>query len=182
MTLTNRANDRRQLNEASLKELALAYVARYATTRAKLRAYLLRKVRERGWSGERPANVEWLADHLSELGYVDDAGYALSKARALAARGYGKRRLVDQLRLAGVEDGDRAEATAHADEELVEAGLRFARRRRIGPFANGPAGPREREKWTAAMVRAGHPYELARAIVAIAPGAEVDVDALQDCV
>ena len=39
------------LDEAGLNELALAYVARYATSRAKLLAYLARKLRERGWGG-----------------------------------------------------------------------------------------------------------------------------------
>jgi regulatory protein len=37
------------LDQAALQELALRYVGKYATTRAKLRAYLGRKLRERGW-------------------------------------------------------------------------------------------------------------------------------------
>ena len=38
------------LNEEQLKEMALRYVGRFATSRAKLRAYLTRKIRERGWA------------------------------------------------------------------------------------------------------------------------------------
>jgi regulatory protein len=37
-----------------------------------------------------------------------------------------------------------------------------------------------REKAIAAMVRAGHPFGLARAIVEIEPGASVDMDELAE--
>ena len=108
-------------------ELALRYVGKYATTRAKLRQYLARKMRERGWAGDGEPDLERLADRFAELGYVDDAAYALAKSRSLTARGYGKRRLVEQLRQAGVEEADGAEAAAYADDEAVEAALRLAR-------------------------------------------------------
>ena len=39
------------LDQEGLERLALFYAGRYATTRAKLRTYLKRKVAERGWSG-----------------------------------------------------------------------------------------------------------------------------------
>jgi regulatory protein len=169
------------LNEAKLQELALAYVGRFATTRAKLRAYLARKVRERGWSGEREPNLEALANRFAERGYIDDAAYALSKAQGLTARGYGKRRIVEKLRIAGVEEDDSAAAREHAHEKQLAAALRFAERRKIGPFARENMADRNvREKAIAAMVRAGHPFGLARAIVEIEPGASVDMDELAE--
>lgn len=121
-----------------LRELALRYVGKYATTRAKLRQYLTRKIRERGWDGRAEPDLERLADRFAELGYVDDASYAMAKSRTLSARGYGKRRVSDQLRLAGVEEADSLAATAHADSEAVDAALRLAERRRLGPFADQP--------------------------------------------
>lgn len=170
------------LTQAALQELALRYVGKYATTRAKLRSYLARKLRERGWEGEREPDLEALANRFAELGYIDDASYALVQSRSLSSRGYGKRRLTQKLRLAGVEDVDSGEANAHADGDAVDAALRFAKRRRLGPFATTAADPRQREKWIAAMVRAGHGFGLARAIAWLTPGAEIDADALQDCV
>lgn len=178
MTLTKRGPRQRELNDSSLQELALFYVGKYATTRAKLRAYLARKIRERGWEGDGTPNLDRLINRLAGLGYVDDAAYALSKSRALSARGYGKQRLAQKLRLDGVEEKDRTAADAHADEQSVTAALRFAERRRLGPFANAAPDPRQREKWIATLVRAGHGFGLARAIAAIAPGASFDVDAL----
>src|SRR3954447_17197003 len=103
------------LDARRLEEIALRYVGRYATSRAKLTAYLSRKVRERGWSGEREPDLDALVERFADLGYIDDAAYALSKSQALSNRGYGLRRLEQKLRLAGIEDGDAAEARSHAE-------------------------------------------------------------------
>lgn len=162
-----------------LQELALRYVSRYSTTRAKLSAYLARKVRERGW--DDPCGPDWdaITQRFAELGYIDDAAFALSKSRALAGRGYGKRRLLDKLYAAGVDEEDSAAARKHADQEAVSAALRFAERRGIGPFAPAKSNDRRaRERALAAMVRAGHGFALARAIIGLAPGEDVDLDDL----
>ena len=168
------------LNGERLQELALRYVGRFATTRAKLRAYLARKLRERGWDDAREPEVDALTTRFAELGYIDDAAYALSKAQALSGRGYGKRRLADKLRVDGVGEADGAAAIAHADSEAADAALRFAERRRLGPYAAAAADPRLREKWIAAMVRAGHSFALARAIAVLPPGGDVDPEALTE--
>jgi regulatory protein len=169
------------LDSRRLEETALRYVGRYATTRAKLRAYLSRKLRERGWSEEREPDVDALANRFCELGYVDDAAFAMAKSQALTSRGYGKRRLSEKLRVAGVGDEDSGEARDHADAHAVEAALRFAERRRIGPFAaQAPEDPKQREKAIAAMVRAGHSFDLARAIARLEPGTAVDEDVLRE--
>jgi regulatory protein len=168
------------LSQQQLDDLALRYVGRYATSRARLCTYLGRKIRERGWSGEREPDIEALADRLARLGYVDDAAYALSKSRALTGRGYGKRRLTEKLRHAGIGEEDGAAARAHADAEALAAALRFAERRRLGPFATVAADPASREKAMAALARAGHSFALARAIADLPPGAEIDMDALRD--
>ena len=163
-----------------MRELALRYVGKYATTRAKLREYLTRKIRERGWAESGEPDLEALAARFAELGLIDDAAFALAKSRSLSARGYGKRRLADQLRRAGVDDADGADASAHADDEAVDAALRLAQRRRIGPFAEEPADRPQREKWIAAMVRAGHGFTLANVIARLEPGQEIDLDHLRE--
>ena len=167
------------LGAEKLEELALAYVARFATTRAKLAAYLKRKLSERGWDGAGEPPVEAIVGKAARAGYVDDAAFAISKARALSGRGYGPRRLAQALQAAGVGEQDGEAARDHASGEAAEAALRFARRRRIGPFARARPSPEAREKALAAMVRAGHDFRLAKAILAIEPGAEVDSQALE---
>jgi len=160
------------LNEETLNELALRYVGRFATTRAKLGTYLGRKLRERGWDGPGSANPEAIVERFADLGYVDDASYALSKSRSLTGRGYGKRRVVQAMRVAGIDESDSEAAREFADAEAMNAALRFAEKKRLGPFAvSEVADPRERQKAIAAMVRAGHGFELARKIVNLSPGA-----------
>lgn len=169
------------LDESKLNELALRYVGRFSTTRAKLRSYLARKIRERGWGGAHEPDLVRIADRFGELGYIDDAAYALARSEALTGRGYGKRRVLETLRSAGVAEDDGAAARDHADAEAVAAALRFAKRRRIGPFADSPLrDPKEREKALGAMVRAGHGFNLARAILRLAPGADVDMEELSE--
>jgi regulatory protein len=163
-----------------MHELALFYVGRFATTRAKLSAYLNRKLRERGWDGVAPPEVEKLVERLAASGLIDDALYAQSKARSLTERGYGIARVRQSLRAAGIDEADGAEAHDLAAEGAADAALRFARRRRIGPYAQTEVDRAGRQKALAAMVRAGHGFELARAVVEAEPGTELDIDDLQE--
>ena len=171
---------RKPLNGERMHELALYYVGRFATTRAKLATYLNRKLRERGWEGDAPAEIDKLVERLAASGLVDDALYAQSKARSLTERGYGIARVRQSLRAAGVDEADGAEAQDMAVEGAADAALRFARRRRIGPYAESAPDRTGREKALASMVRAGHGFELARAVVDAEPGSELDLDDLRE--
>lgn len=153
-----------------LRDLALHYVGRFASTRAKLVAYLRRKLRERGWRGDKAADVEALAERFADLGYIDDASYAAMKGGALTRRGYGARRVAESLRAAGVESEDRTEAEEQAAADRWNAAETFARRKRIGPFASEPPSRALREKRIAAFLRAGHDYDMARIWTDAAPG------------
>lgn len=164
------------LDEERLRELALHYVGRFATTRAKLKAYCERKLRERGWAGERPPDVAALVERIGELGYVDDRVFALAKAGSLTARGLGGRRVRQALHQAGVDEGDAEGGLQLADEQAGESALRFARRKRIGPFATTKADQPAREKALATMIRAGHGFALARKIVDAEPGEELNFE------
>ena len=168
------------LDAGKLNELALAYVGKFATTRAKLKSYLIRKVRERGWGDGPAVDLEALAERFAEQGYVDDAAYALSKSRSLTARGYGLRRVDQSLRIAGVEEPDAAPALGVAHSDAVESALRFAERRHLGPFAREAGDRKMREKALGSMIRAGHCFGLARAIIDLPPGAEIDLDELSE--
>ena len=154
------------LDRERLERLALRYVERYSTTRAKLTAYLVRKVRERGWVEDDPPATEELVERLAELRYVDDAAFAIARTASLMRRGYGPRRVTADLRAAGVGD-------QHQDSEVAErweAALAFARRKRIGPFAAEQADRIGRDKAFAALMRAGHEVGIAKRILKAAPG------------
>lgn len=154
----------RPLDATGLEELALAYVARFATSAAKLEAYLARKLRERGWEGEGEAPVAALVARFVAAGYVDDAAYARSKSAGLLRRGYGERRIGQALGAAGISPALREEVRA-GKGAARRAALAMARKRAFGPF--GPEIPdrARREKQIAAMLRAGHPLDSARELV-----------------
>lgn len=157
------------LDAAALDRLALRYVERFATTRGKLADYLRRKMRERGWDGS-PVDPDMVAVRMVELGYVDDRAFAEARAAAMTRRGLGAVRVSAALRQAHVGEEDAAAVAPALEEGAVAAALDFARRRRIGPYAEAPADRPLREKQLARMVRAGHPFALARRIVATDPG------------
>jgi regulatory protein len=170
------------LNSASLHELALSYVARFATSAAKLERYLRRKLHERGWEGETPADTAALAARFVELGYVDDAVYARAKSSSLLGRGYGGRRVNQALGEAGIAAEIR-EDVAPGERAARAAALRLAQRRRFGPFGTEPPDRERREKQLSAMLRAGHSLDNARHLVnaaseeqALAWAGDVDED------
>lgn len=178
MAMQQRRKPRPPLTAASLEDMALNYVGRFATSRAKLVSYLHRKLRERGWDGPGDPAAEELAERFARMGYIDDRAFALSKARSLTGRGYGERRVKQALSLAGIADEDGNDARDLAEEEAVAAALRFARRRAIGPFAANLPDQAQRERALAAMIRAGHRFPIARAIVDLKPGENPDAEVL----
>jgi regulatory protein len=154
----------RPLDPARLEELALAYVARFATSAAKLEDYLRRKLRERGWAGEGEADLAGLVARFVAARYVDDMAFARSRSHSLLRRGYGTRRIDQALGAAGIAEELRE--TVRADKGAQRAAaLALARKRRFGPFGSLRPDRAQREKQLAAMLRAGHPLDIAREMV-----------------
>ena len=154
----------RPLDRVSLEALALPYVARFATSAAKLERYLVRKLRERGWEGDGEADPGGIVRRFAELGYVDDAAYARSKGGSLLRRGYGPRRIRQALAEAGIDEEIRA-ATRASEGQERRAALAMARKRGFGPFGKARPDRPLREKQLAAMLRAGHSLDSAREMV-----------------
>jgi regulatory protein len=164
------------LDSAALERLALGYAGRYATSRAKLADYLRRKLGERGWDGEADPPVAGIVERFAELGYVDDRALADAKGRTLGARGYGERRLAAALGGLGIVDSDARPAREQAAADAWGTALRFAERKRIGPFADHVADEKGRRRAFGAMIRAGHSLDHARRIVGAAPGTVPEPD------
>lgn len=152
------------LDSARLEELALAYVARFATSAAKLEGYLARKLRERGWDGEGEAPVAALVARFVAAGYVDDAAFARAKSGSLLRRGYGQRRIGQALHAAGIAEDVREEVRAGEGEQR-RAALAMAIKRGFGPFGRQAPDRPQREKQIAALLRAGHRLDSARELV-----------------
>ncbi len=157
------------LDPQALRELAFSYVARFATSRARLSAYLGRKLAERGWTGEGGPDVAALVGEMADKDYLDDAAYAAMKAGSLTRRGYGARRVAQMYYADGIAEDDRGDAEDIVDEGRIEAAIALARRRRFGPFGDRPPDDDTRRRQLAAMVRAGHGFALADRLLKLGP-------------
>ncbi|MEY2925746.1 MAG: hypothetical protein RL367_223 [Pseudomonadota bacterium] len=154
--------ERPPIDASELRALALAYVARYLTSQAKLDHYLRRKLRERGWADEGDPPIAAMVQHCAALGFVDDSGFATAKTASLARRGFGSNRIRAALKGAGVSDTIIAQANCPSEDVARQIALAFVRRKRIGGYATKPATPDQRRKWIATLMNAGHGYALAR--------------------
>lgn len=156
------------INMVDLRRYALAYVGRYATTRGRLRSYLVRKTKERGWAEEDAPDFDSLIENFVELGYVDDAAFAASRSAALIRRGYGPVRVRGALQQSGIAPTLLAEHAQFDEDAQFSAAITFAKRRRLGPFArDGSANPDAKafQRAMAAMMRAGHSFEVAQRVL-----------------
>jgi regulatory protein len=153
----------RPLDSAGLRSLALFYVGRYATTRAKLSQYLKRKLRERGWEEEESPDVAALVEQLAALSYVDDDAFAQARAGALQRRGFGPGRVRASLEQAGIDRDTSVKLASLTPEDALAAAVSLARRRRFGRFGTANDDPKLRQRQMAALIRAGHGFDAARA-------------------
>jgi regulatory protein len=156
-------------NEASLREAALNYLARYATTEAGLSRVLhrridrwMREAADRDTAAEQAATakatIAGIVARMVELGLLNDDAFAESKARGLALNGRSRRAIEARLMAKGI-DPDRARAVLPEGEaaELVSA-LILARKRRIGPFRKADA---DINRELGVLARAGFPRDVA---------------------
>lgn len=165
------------LDSPRLTAIALHYVGRYATTETRLSRYLKRKLAERGWDDSDEPDVAGLGQRFAALGYIDNDRYAENKASGLSRRGYGPRRIAAALIADGFSDDAAKRLASSEANDAWDAADRFARRKRIGPYAVDPViDPALRERQLAAFVRAGHSFATARRFVDCPPGSAPERD------
>jgi regulatory protein len=157
-------------NDASLHEAALAYLARYAASRAGVIRVLDRRVAR--WARQFPeagdevfaqcrAAVRRVAARLEQAGLIDDAQFAAVRARSLTRAGKSRRAVAAHLGARGI-GGEVLDDVAPQDEAAEFAAcLILARKRRIGPFRpEGKAEDKMRE--LGVLARAGFAQSIAQ--------------------
>jgi regulatory protein len=160
----------KQLNAQKLHDLTMAYVARFATSTGKLQRYLEQKIRTSEWTGDEPPRIDALIEKCCALGLIDDKDFAERKTQSLARRGYGPARVRSTLRYSGINENLSEETLSNFTNDpdaMEQAALVYAKKRKFGPFAMHLPSPMERQKQTAAMLRAGHTFEIVRKILAL---------------
>jgi regulatory protein len=160
----------KKITENYLHNSGLHYLQRFATGTENFRRVMLRKV-ERSCRHHPEQNreacaqlVEALIEKFSQAGLLDDKSYTNAAVASLRRRGESSRAIAARLRAKGLPADAVREAldTGDSDDDF-HAALRFARRRRLGPFAAGRA--KAPEKQMAAFARAGHGYEIAAKVL-----------------
>ena len=153
-----------------LHEAALAHLARYGTTEAGLIRVLDRRVDRwaRAAEGPEPETVaackravRLVARRMVELGLIDDAVFAESRARSLTRTGRSRREVVAHLGARGVDAGLVEQALPDDPEMELAACVAFTRRRRIGAFRR-PEREANPQREFGMLARAGFSHEVAR--------------------
>jgi len=153
------------LDPAQLERLALTYVERFATSTQKLRRYLQRKVRERGFENEggSSALIDEIVQKMMGLGYVSDPLFAEMRTRGLRSKGYGDRRIAQALYADGISKD--ISSAARGDDDPLAAAHYFAKRRRFGPYGAGEMNEDMMRRQLSAMARAGHSFAVASQVL-----------------
>lgn len=165
-----------------LEKAALWYLERYASAAANLEAVLMRRIKRSlaahgGEEAPLAAAVRDIVARFTRAGLVDDRSFAEARAATLSRRGKGSRLIRQQLIAKGVPpemaDAVLAERRDGADSALTEdvgdpdfaAAIRYARRRKIGPWRSDDLRRENRQRDMAALGRQGHDYETARRVI-----------------
>jgi regulatory protein len=160
------------LDTQRLTDLAYFHVSRFAVTEGRLRQYLVRKVREKGWADEQQASdiIDVITARLVELGAVNDLAVARSTVTAARQKGLAGHRVRLALATRQVKAEHVAEVLQMSDEtdpetEALDAARLFARRKRLGQWRTVPLTPERERKEISAMIRAGHAHTVARRVI-----------------
>ena len=164
---------------ARMMTKAVAYLGRYASSRHKLEQ-ILQLFASRKLTGCNPQDIataiQQTIDQCSKLGYLDDRQFAVTMAFNQRRLGRSEAVIRQRLRQHALDDDLIAHALAEADENGVigdlQAAIRFAQRRRLGPFAQHHRTQRQRldvHQWKqrdlGAMARAGFSMAISRQVL-----------------
>ncbi|MEK9662937.1 MAG: RecX family transcriptional regulator, partial [Alphaproteobacteria bacterium] len=153
---------------------ALHYLERYASSTDNLRRVLQRRTdrsaRLHGTDRDEAAGwIDAIVGRLTAAGLLDDRAYAETRAASLQRHGASRRKIAGMLQQKGVDADTVAAALEALERDLpspdLDAAIRFARRRRLGPWRPDEKREERRERDLAALARAGFSYSLAHRIV-----------------
>ncbi len=148
----------------------MAYFEHRSTTRGHLEQLLRRRIHKAAPDEEGReallAHLPRLLDELERRGLLDDRAWAESRLRRLRRQGHSERSIRAHLLRKRVPRALIDELLRERPVDPLLAALRYARRRRLGPFRHD--GDEEAcDKDLAKLGRAGFDYATARAVLAL---------------
>ncbi len=164
----------RKITESSLRNIALHYLQRYASSAENLKSVLKRRdLRSAQYHEidikETSAWIETLVNQLTKSGFVNDQTYAEGRIKALFRIGVSPKRIFQQLMQKGVNSDLIKQATAELYVEFTNPNLIAAKtlvkRRRLGPYRQPNKRKELQDRDLAAVARAGFDFQTARKVI-----------------
>ena len=158
----------KKITPQRLKNIALYYFKRFETSKANLSSVLKRRIDEYArW--DKTFNKEeaygWAAKIIDEfvaIKYVDDERFAEIKVRNYLSAGKSPRYILGKLKEKGIDDNLAARVLDAQEYDPLEAAIKLAKRKKIGPFSTSEEVRKERRtKDLAVLVCAGFDYDIA---------------------
>ena len=158
----------KKITQQRLENIALFYLERYESSRARLKQVLLRRVaRARREGGELsedvPAWIEAVCDKMVHLGYVNDTRYAENVWRSYSSAGKSVRWIVGKLKQAGIAE-DVISQCIESDVAVLDAqaAALFVAKKKLGKYRPKEQQAAYAQKDLARLARAGFSYEIAQ--------------------
>ena len=189
----------KKITPERLRNIALYYLGRYASSSANLRQVLLRRVQKSAYHHKDTDLAQagaWIDDIVSDMmrmGYIDDNQYAQTKAHSLHMRGTSRRAIYQKLLQKGLDKTTIESALESLKADLQDtisesqsntdliAAIRYAKRRRIGVYRIKPApqskqGEPEKQhnRDLATLARNGFPPDICQKILGAESTDELD--------
>jgi regulatory protein len=164
----------RKITESSLRNIALNYLHRYASSKENLKSVLKRRVMRSAWFYEidiKEASVwiETLVEQLDKSGIVDDQAYAEGRMRALFRLGVSPKSISQRLGQKGVNSNliqqVISELYTKTTDPNLSAAKNLVKRRRLGPYRQSNKREERQYKDLAAVARAGFDFQTAYKVI-----------------
>ena len=162
----------RKMTKTRLQNIAIYYLERFDSSSANLCQVLKRRVFDYARQvpdfniAEAESWIEEIIARFENLGYLNDKRYAEFKIDNYLLSGKPERYIRQKMQQKGINGKiiDDILSNREFDEEAMA--LRFAAKKRIGPYRTDESARREnRQKDLAAIVRAGFSYDTAQKII-----------------
>lgn len=161
----------KRITASYLHNAGLAYLQKFAASRAGFRRMLMRRVKaschfHTDQNAEScAAMVDETVQKFERAGLLNDQVYAQGMVASQRRIGRSQRAIAARLAEKGIDRELTAAVLAAHDSNDLDAALIFAKRKKLGPF-----GKSDSQKALAAFGRAGFSYDVARKIL----GAEAE--------
>jgi regulatory protein len=154
-----------------LRDAAIRYLNRYVPSVKQFRSVLTRKVdrtiQARG-DGDRVSALELIEKEIQrriETGELHDRNFAINWVEHLQEKGKSVQQIRSKLYQKGISSTIIEEVITGMEDVSFEVALIYAKKRGFGPFRRTATDRLRKQKDIAAMLRAGHSFDVVKEIM-----------------